>query len=67
MLSHFVTAGVLERHYSVLEREQDGAEPLLLDWHMPRRDDPPARVLIVFVLRDQRGGVAYALREVEIE
>jgi hypothetical protein len=34
---------------------------------MPRRDDPPARVFVVFVLRDQRGGVAYALREVEIE
>lgn len=67
LLSHFVTAGVLERRFSVLEREQNGDEPLLLKWHMPRRDDPPARSLVVFVLRDQRGGVAYTLRELQIE
>jgi hypothetical protein len=67
LLSHFVTVGVLERRFSVLEREQDGATPLLLKWHMPRRDDPPPRAFIVFVLRDQRGGVAYTLREVAIE
>jgi hypothetical protein len=67
MLSHYVTAGVLERRFSVLEREQDGSEPFLVKFHMPRRDDPPARVIVAFVLRDQRGGVGYALRELEIE
>ena len=67
LLSHFVTAGELERRFSVLEPEQNGDQPLLLEWHMPRRDDPPARAFVVFVLRDQRGGVAYALRELQIE
>jgi hypothetical protein len=67
MLSHYVTAGVLGRRFSVLEREQDGSEPFLVKFHMPRRDDPPARVIAAFVLRDQRGGVGYALRELEIE
>jgi hypothetical protein len=66
-LSHFVTAGVLERRFSVLEREQDGREPFLVKWHMPRLDDPPAQALAIFVLRDQRGGVAYAVRTLEIE
>lgn len=66
-LSHFVTAGALERRFSVLERDQDGSEPFLVKWHMPRIDDPPAQVLVVFVLRDQRGGVAYALRELYLE
>lgn len=65
-LSHFVTAGRLERRFSVLEREQDGKEPFLVKWHLPRLNDPPAQVLAVFVLRDQRGGVAYALRALEV-
>lgn len=67
LLSHYVTAGVLERRFSVLERDQDGREPMRIKWHMPRVDEPPARLLAVFVLRDQRGGVAYALRELEID
>jgi hypothetical protein len=67
LLSHFVTVGVLERRFSVLEREQDGEEPFLIEWRMPKRDDAPARMLAVFVLRDQRGGVAYTLREVVID
>jgi hypothetical protein len=67
LLSHYVTAGVLGRRFSVLEREQDGSEPFLVKFHMPRRDDPPARVLVAFVLRDRRGGVGYALRELEID
>jgi hypothetical protein len=65
-LSHFVTAGVLERRFSVLEREQNGREPFLVKWHMPRLDAPPAQLLAVFVLRDQHGGVAYALRTLDI-
>ena len=66
LLSHYVTAGVLERRFSVLERDQDGKSPMLVKWHMPRVDDPPSHMLAVFVLRDQRGGVDYALREIEI-
>jgi hypothetical protein len=67
LLSHFVTLGVLERRFSVLERDQDGEEPFIVKWHMPKRDDPPESALVIFVLRDQRGGVAYTLREVTID
>jgi hypothetical protein len=66
-LSHFVTAGKLGRRFSVLEREQDGSEPFEVKWHIPRLDDPPSEVLVIFVLRDQRGGVDYALRALEVE
>lgn len=66
-LSHFVTAGKLGRRFSVLEREQDGSEPFEVKWSMSRIDEPPAEVLVIFVLRDQRGGVGYALRALQVE
>lgn len=67
LLSHFVTLGILERRFSVLERGEDIEDPQLVKWRLPERDDLPPHMLAVFVLRDQRGGVSYALRRLEID
>ncbi|WP_394833512.1 hypothetical protein LVJ94_44095 [Pendulispora rubella] len=65
-LSHFTTAGKLERLYSVL----DGSDPaidkaLSVPWEAKRDVAPPAGGMVVhfyFSLRDSRGGMDFATR-----
>ena len=70
LLSHFVTAGALARRFTVLEHGDADDHALEVEWHSPHPPPdkkPPERVRMVFVLRDQRGGVAFATREVAID
>jgi hypothetical protein len=70
LLSHFVTAGKLQKRFSALEPSQPDDHVLEVEWHSPHLppDEKPPQVLrMVFVLRDQRGGVAFTTRELAIE
>jgi hypothetical protein len=70
LLSHFTTAGRLERRFSVLEVGDPDDEALTVEWRAPRPPPgrkPMARAKLVFVLRDQRGGVAFTQRSVALE
>ncbi len=64
-LSHFVTAGELERQYSVIDRDAvvSMAE---VEWTPPAIEEVPEdglRVRFTLVARDLRGGVAWTARE----
>jgi hypothetical protein len=70
LLSHFTTAGPLQRRFNVLEASDPDDQPLVVEWRSPRaaaHDDPPTSARLFFVLRDQRGGVAFTTRRVELE
>jgi hypothetical protein len=70
LLSHFTTAGPLERRFSVLEAGDPDDRALSVEWRSPRPPPdvkPPASAKLYFVLRDQRGGVAFARRTAAIE
>jgi hypothetical protein len=67
VLTHVVTAGALERQYSVLEPTEAAPKEVTIRWTPPGADDvgPEGRsVEMFFVLRDGRGGTAFARRTV---
>ena len=61
LLSHFVTAGELDRTYSSLEPNEAAPKTVEVPWTPPAdaRD-----VKVYFVLRDGRGGTAFATRTI---
>jgi hypothetical protein len=70
LLSHFTSAGVLERRFSVLEVDDPDDHPLTVEWRSPRPppgEMPMESAKLVFVLRDQRGGVAFTTRQLAID
>jgi hypothetical protein len=70
LLSHFTTAGPLQRRFNALEASDPGDEPLTVEWRSPRPPEgvkPPTSARLFFVLRDQRGGVAFTTRRAAIE
>lgn len=70
MLSHFSTAGALERRFSVLESSDPDDRILEVEWRSPRpRPDVklPDEAKLLFVLRDQRGGTAFAERRLALD
>lgn len=70
MLSHFATAGALERRFGVLESSEPDDRVLEVEWRSPRpRPDVklPGEAKLLFVLRDQRGGTAFAERRLTLE
>lgn len=61
LLAHFVTAGELDRTYSTLEANEAAPKAVEVPWTPP----PDARdVKVYFVLRDGRGGTAFATRTI---
>lgn len=61
LLAHFVTSGELDRTYSVLEPNEAAPKTIEVPWSAP----PDARdVKVYFVLRDGRGGTAFATRTI---
>lgn len=70
LVSHFVTAGKLQKRFSALEPSQLDDKVLEVEWHSPHPpadEKPPEMVRMVFVLRDQRGGVDFTTRELAID
>ena len=65
-VSHFASAGELERQHAFVEADDDVEEPLLAQrWTAPERHEVPAGgrlVRFAFVLRDLRGGLAFVRR-----
>jgi len=62
-LSHVVTAGELDRQYSALDRDQPAPRDVVVPWDLPGDVPPEGRVVdLHLVLRDGRGGVAFARR-----
>jgi len=65
-LSHFATAGELERQYSVVERNDDrDSTAVSIEWIPPPAEEVPAGGLpvnLTFVVRDLRGGLDAATR-----
>jgi hypothetical protein len=61
LLAHFVTAGELDRTYSTLEANEAAPKTVDVPWTPPAdaRD-----VKVYFVLRDGRGGTAFATRTI---
>lgn len=61
LLAHFVSAGELDRTYSTLEADERGPKEVVVPWTAPAdaRD-----VKVYFVLRDGRGGTAFATRTI---
>ncbi len=66
LLSWFINVGELDQHFSVLESEQDQDEPLSVTWTAPRADDDIMQdvATVTLVLRDQRGGITWAQRQI---
>ena len=65
--SHVVTAGELERQYSALEPAEAAPKEVAIPWTAPAAEEVPAGgslVELYFVLRDGRGGLAFARRTV---
>ena len=62
-LSHFVASGDLERQYSVLERGAPATDAVVR-WDAPSAPVAGVPVELHFVLRDGRGGLAFARRSV---
>lgn len=69
VLSHVVTAGELDRQYSALDPEEPAPKDVEIKWTPPGAEEVPADgtsrlVDILFILRDGRGGTAFARRAV---
>lgn len=63
LLSHVVSAGELDRQYSALDPEESAPKQVEIKWTPPAAGEVPEAgrlVEIFFVLRDGRGGVAFA-------
>jgi hypothetical protein len=61
LLGHYVSAGELDRTYSALEADEAAPKTVEVPWTAP----PDARdVKVYFVLRDGRGGTAFATRTI---
>jgi hypothetical protein len=65
-ISHFATAGLLERRFSSVSPDSDDFVQHL-SWSAPSDEDGPDRVGFYFVVRDQRGGASWLTRTVCIE
>ncbi len=65
-VSHFVTAGSLERAFTVFEAEDDGLVTKV-SWKAPKSAPPSGFVRLFFVVRDLRGGSDWIERAVCIE
>lgn len=61
ILSHVVTAGELDRQYSVVEADEPTPKEVTIPWKPPAE---PGNVEIFFVLRDGRGGTAFVRRTI---
>ncbi|HEX6239571.1 MAG TPA: hypothetical protein VFZ61_01710 [Polyangiales bacterium] len=65
-VSHFTSAGELERQHAFVEADDDSEQPLLAQrWTAPEGDEvPPGGRLVrfAFALRDPRGGFAFVRR-----
>ena len=67
LASHVVTAGELERQYSMLDPGDAVPKQVSVEWTAPRREDvgEGGRLTEIYVvLRDGRGGAAFARRTV---
>jgi hypothetical protein len=61
LLAHFVSSGELDRTYSTLEADEAAPKSIEVPWTPP----PDAHdVKVYFVLRDGRGGTAFATRTI---
>jgi hypothetical protein len=67
LLSHLVSSGELERQYSSLDPGEPAPKDLTVEFTAPGRDavDASGRLVrIFFVLRDDRGGMSFAVRSI---
>jgi hypothetical protein len=65
--SHVATAGELDRQYSALEPGDAAPKEVAIPWTAPSKEEVPSGsrlVEVFFVLRDGRGGLAFARRTV---
>lgn len=65
LLSHFTTAGKMERQFSVIESKEPERTEMLVDWILPEKELIAAEGQVVrffFVLRDGRSGVDWTER-----
>lgn len=70
LLTHFSSAGALQRRFSVLEASDPNDKLLSVEWRSPKPLPDmtlPAEAKLVFVLRDQRGGVAFTERRLALD
>ena len=70
LLTHFSSAGALQRRFSVLEASDPNDKILSVEWRSPKPLPDmtlPAEAKLVFVLRDQRGGVAFTERRLALD
>jgi hypothetical protein len=65
--SHVTTSGKLERQYSALEPNEAAPKDVAIPWTAPPKEEagPEGRLVeLFFILRDGRGGLAFARRTV---
>lgn len=62
LVSHVVTSGELDRQYSMLDPSEAAPKEVSVEWKAPPADDAGRLTEVFAVLRDGRGGAAFARR-----